>query len=156
MVSIKHSEVKYYLFYCADTWQRVSCYNVKHISCMSHCRNERCGLERMPHLCWHPIALGFERASRVSTHANVIFCLPIHFYSVDFLISATGLEPPSVDVFIDSRGAGPQGIGRSISHVAGRTQVFVQDFWVSFHSWTRSIFSKLLPHKGPGGKQVNL
>lgn len=43
MVSIKHSEDKYYLFYCVGRWQYVPCYNVKHVSCMSHCQNERCG-----------------------------------------------------------------------------------------------------------------
>lgn len=107
MVSIKHSEGKYYLFYCLGTWRFVPNNNVKHVSCMSHFWNERCGPERIPYLSCHPIAPGFECSSHISSHDNVILCLPIHFYSGDFLIFAIGLEQPSVNVFIDSHGVGP-------------------------------------------------
>jgi hypothetical protein len=44
-----------------------------------------------------PLLLGFECSSHVSSHTNVIFFVPIHFYLGDFLISAIGFEQPSVD-----------------------------------------------------------
>lgn len=50
MVSVTHSEDKYYLLYCIGAWRYVPRYNVKHVSGMSHCQNEKIGLERIPYL----------------------------------------------------------------------------------------------------------
>lgn len=99
MVSTKHSEDKYHVFYCIGTWGYVPNYNVKHVSSMRHCQHERGGLERMPHLCQQHIALGFEHSSHISSHTTVIFWIPIHFCSSDFLIWGIGLEQFSVRIF---------------------------------------------------------
>ena len=157
MVSTKHSEDKYRFLYCIGTWGYVPNYNVKHVSSMRHCQHERGGLERMPHLCQQHIALGFEHSSHISSHTTVIFWIPIHFCSRDFLIWETGLEQFSVCIFFSLCGyflrqlwvrairkwAVNQSDGRQAS-------CLFQDSGIFYHSRARSRVSNLSPQENSG------